>query len=82
MTGLHITGPCQAAYARGCRCPDCRSAWAEGRRQRRGANPSKLTLEVQQLKAEIDAMELNLAALREENAMLYARLAELEPRPT
>ena len=75
---LHISGPCQAAYARGCRCPDCRRAWAEGHRQRRGANPSKLTLEVQQLKAELDAAELNLAALREENAMLRARLAELE----
>ena len=82
MTGLHITGPCVAAYIRGCRCPDCRQMWRERRRQARGNQPSALAIEVARLSAELDAAELNLAALREENAMLYARIAQLETKPT
>jgi hypothetical protein len=44
MSSLHITGPCQAAYARGCRCNDCRKAWAEGTRRRRNTRPSPLSM--------------------------------------
>jgi hypothetical protein len=65
-TDLHISGPCQAAYARGCRCDDCTTAWREGTRRRRGAKPSKLALEVAWLYAELDAAELHLDALRRE----------------
>lgn len=72
----HITGPCEAAYARGCRCNDCRKAWTAGRRRRDGRQPSPLSLEVEQLNTELDAAELNLDALREENAMLRCRLQE------
>jgi hypothetical protein len=75
---FHITGPCEAAYARGCRCPDCTIAWREGHRRRNGGQPSPLAVEVNQLKAELDAMEFNLHALREENAMLRCRLEELD----
>jgi hypothetical protein len=75
---LHITGPCQAAYARGCRCSDCRRAWTEGCRRRRKAPPSPLAIEADRLRAELDAAEMHIDALREENAALRCRLDELE----
>jgi integrase len=75
---LHITGPCQAAYARGCRCTDCRRAWTEGCRRRRKAPPSPLAVEADRLRDELDAAEMHIDALREENAALRCRLDELE----
>jgi hypothetical protein len=77
-TPLHITGPCQAAYARGCRCTDCRRAWAEGCRRRRKTPASPLAVEADRLRDELDAAEMHIDALREENAALRCRLDELE----
>jgi hypothetical protein len=78
MSSLHITGPCEAAYSRGCRCNDCRVARREGARRRRSGQPSKLAIENDRLRAELDAAEMHIDALREENAALYCRLDELE----
>jgi predicted Zn-ribbon and HTH transcriptional regulator len=71
---------CASAYTNyGCRCPTCRTAWREGARRRRDTKPAPLALEVDRLNAELDAAEMNLDALREENTMLRCRLEELEP---
>ena len=75
---FHVSRPCAAAYARGCRCDPCRQAWRESVRRRRGNQPSKLAVEVVRLNQELDAAEAHIDALREENAMLRARLTELE----
>lgn len=61
-----------------CRCDTCRQGWREWSRQNRGAIPSKLASEVVRLSAELDAAEAHIDALREENAMLRARLQDLE----
>ena len=68
-----------SAYSNwGCRCQICATAWRDDQRRRRNVQPSRLALEVDRLNQELDAAELNLNALREENTMLRCRLEELE----
>lgn len=55
----------------GCRCNTCRDARTAWARKTRGSQPSKMAQDLQEL-------EMELEALREENAALRCRLQELE----
>lgn len=55
----------------GCRCTTCREGWREQTRRYRKTQPSKLV-------EDIEALEMQLELLREENAALRCRLDELE----
>lgn len=75
MTDFHITGPCQAAYARGCRCQDCRTAWREASRRRGNKQPSQLVLELDAAAAHVDALRKENAR-KSSNDLLYPPLCQ------
>jgi hypothetical protein len=88
-TASYVFDICECGYVKGphtfthgvsgytnhkCHCPTCTQAWRENARRRRNMAPSALAQEVDRLNHELDAAELNLHALREENMMLRCRL--------